>query len=470
MDSPILASMFDSIQAQQANIHSLLIVRRGYLVTEAYFYPFRRGMKHNLQSCNKSVTSALVGIAIQEGWVEGVNQPILEVLPRPNVADSDPRKQAISLEHLLTMTSGLDWQEEIPYASLHNSAIQMMTRQDWVQYVLGSPMVETPGSRFNYNSGNSHLLSALIQKSSGMNTLAFAQTHLFQPLGIADVFWPADPQGINMGGGGLDLTPLDMAKFGYLYLRGGIWDGQQVMPAEWVKASTEQHIETHWGWGYGYQWWIRPGGGYSAIGWGGQYIFVLPDQDMVVVFTAGLPRESILPEELVDSFIIPAAKSSEPLPENSAGVATLTSKIKAVEQPEPKPVPSLPQMAQNISGKTYQMAYNDLQWHTISFSFGKKEVQLDLLTRNDRFKLPIGLDNVFRITPVERYGTERLLGGPLALKGFWQDNQTFIVQEQILGQTDGMEFRYTFAENSVQIEWTTFVEGEFGRMTGKLQP
>jgi hypothetical protein len=116
------------------------------------------------------------------------------------------------------------------------------------------------------------------------------------------------------------------------------------------------------------------------------------------------------------------------------------------------------------------LAYNDLQWHTITFSFGKKEAQLDLLTRNERFKLPIGLDNVFRITPVERYGAERLLNGPLALRGFWQDSQTFIVQEQILGQTDGMAFRYAFAENSVQIEWTTFVEGEVGRMTGKLQP
>ena len=469
MDSPSLASMFDSIQEQHANIHSLLIVRHGYLVTEAYFYPFRPDLKHNLHSCNKSITSALVGIAIQEGLLKGVNQPILELLPQPKVTDSDPRKQAITLEHLLTMTSGLDWQEEIPYSSPRNSAIQMYRRQDWIQYVLGSPMADEPGGKFNYNSGGSHLLSAIVQKSAGMSTLAFAQTRLFQPLGISDVFWPTDPQGINTGGGGLDLTPRDMAKFGYLYLRGGVWDGQQIVPAEWVKVSAEEHIGTHWGWGYGYQWWIRPGGGYSAIGWAGQYIFVLPDQDMVVIFTGGLKSESVIPEEIVDNFIIPAVKSPNSLPENPGGVELLTAKIKAAGQPEPKPVPPLPPIAQEVSGKTYVMAYNDMGWRTFSLSFAEKEARLDLLTRNDHFKWLIGLDNVFRQTQVNRYDPFWQVNGSLVLRGFWQDDQTFVLYGQVLGQADSLEIRFTFARDSVDVQWKGWVEDVSEFASGKLQ-
>jgi CubicO group peptidase (beta-lactamase class C family) len=469
LDSPTLLSMFHSIQAQSPHLHSLLIIRHGYLVTEAYFYPFQRDLRHNLHSCTKSITSALAGVAIQEGLLEGVNQPILELLPRPNVAEGDPRKQAITLEHLLTMTSGLDWPEEqLPYFSIRNPSTQMYQRQNRIQYVLGSRVADEPGRKFNYNSGGSHLLSAIIQERARMSTLAFAQTHLFQPLGISNVFWPADPQGINLGEAGLEMTPRDMAKFGYLYLQKGTWAGKQIVPADWVKASTETHIETHWGWGYGYQWWIRPGGGYSAIGWGGQYIFVLPDQDMVVVFTGGLLAESTLPEELVDNYIVPSVKSSEPLPENPAGMASLEAKIKVIEAAEPEPVPPLPQIARTISGKTFKLDYNDLNWHTMTLSFAEKEAQLDLLTRNDRFKLRIGLDNVFRVNSVEHYGPDRLLSGPLALRGFWQNNTTFIIHDQVLGQADGLEFRYTFAEDSVQIEWTTWVEGESGEMIGKL--
>lgn len=339
MDSELLVKMFDHIKQEDANIHSVLIIRNGYIVAEAYFYPLRQDIKHKIHSCTKSFTSALVGIAIHEGYIDGVDHRVLDFFPERTVANSDPRKQAMTLEHLLTMTSGLDWPElSVSYSSPTNVNEQMTQSQDWVQFVLDRPMVEEPGTAFNYNTGGSHLLSAIIHETTGMNALSFAQARLFEPLGISDVSWSSDPDGVSYGGDGILMTPRDMAKFGYLYLKGGVWDGQQIVPADWVEASATKHVETvvniipY----YGYQWWVHNDDTYAAFGYGGQYILVIPDLEMVVAFTGGLQRVDFgLPQLLVDNFIIPAAKSSEPLPENPQGAALLESRINEIEQLEP---------------------------------------------------------------------------------------------------------------------------------------
>ena len=325
MDSELLVGMFDYIERENANVHSVLIIRNGYIVAEAYFHPYRLSTRHNIYSCTKSFTSALVGIAIDEGYIDGLDHRVLDFFPEYTIANDDPRKQAMTLEHLLTMTSGLDWPESsVSYSSSSNILMQMLWRRDWVQFVLDRPMVAEPGTTFNYNTGVSHLLSAIIGEATGTSTLSFARTHLFEPLGISSVSWRSDPDGITFGGGGIWMTPRDMAKFGYLYLEGGVWDGQQVVPADWVEASVSA---PH----YGYQWWILRNGAYAALGYRGQRIFVIPDLEMVVVFTGALSSDT--PLVLVDAFVIPAARSSAPLPENPAGVALLESRIEGVAQP-----------------------------------------------------------------------------------------------------------------------------------------
>jgi CubicO group peptidase (beta-lactamase class C family) len=185
---------------------------------------------------------------------------------------------------------------------------------------------------FNYNSGASHLLSAIVQKTTRMSTLAFAQEYLFKPLGITDVLWGSDSSGIAVGGSDLRLTPRDMAKFGYLYLKDGVWEGRQIVPAEWVKASTTKHIKSNdASLDYGYQWWIQPDGSFAAHGLGGQYIFVRPRQDLVVVFTSWLTgSDTEQPAALMDSFIVPAAQSALPLRENPEAVAQLRARIESV--------------------------------------------------------------------------------------------------------------------------------------------
>jgi len=199
----------------------------------------------------------------------------------------------------------------------------MLESRDWVQLVLDRPMAAEPGTRFNYSTGDAQLLVAILEKATEMSTQEFAQTRLFEPLGIGCLHWAwaSSPAGVAFGGGGLHVTSRAMAQFGYLYLEGGDWNGQQIVPADWVEASV---ADPH----YGYQWWRLGNGGYAALGYGGQRIVVIPELEMVVVITGEFSGTTS--RYLVDAFIVPAAKSSEPLPENPAGVALLESRINDV--------------------------------------------------------------------------------------------------------------------------------------------
>jgi CubicO group peptidase (beta-lactamase class C family) len=332
MDSAQLVQMLDAVAAKKLNIHSILIIRHGYLVAEVHYGSTSPTVKHELYSATKSFTSALIGIAIQKGFIDGVNRSVLDFFTDRLVANLDDRKKAITLEHLLTMSSGLDWPESgKAYTTTDNPYVGMMRSPDWVQFALDRPMAEQPGAVFNYNSGGSHLLSAIIQETTGIGTLAFATENLFKPLGITDVYWGADASGLAVGGSDLRLTPRDMAKFGYLYLRNGVWEGRKIVPAEWVKASTVEQIETTDDeLGYGYQWWVYPDGSFCAHGLGGQYIFVHPGQDLVVVFTSWLTgSDTEQPPALMNSFIVPAARSARPLQENPAALAQLKERIES---------------------------------------------------------------------------------------------------------------------------------------------
>jgi CubicO group peptidase (beta-lactamase class C family) len=309
-----LAQIFQEIEDRDLDIHGLLIVRDGYILAERYYPPFEQDTAHELFSATKSVISALVGIAIDKGYLKDLDQSVLSFFPRRSIANPDPRKDRITLEHLLTMTSGLDWAEsDAIYEEMYRSL-------DWVQFVLDRPMADEPGTRFNYNSGNSHLLSAILQAASGMSTMDLAQTHLFGPLGISRFTWETEPSGIPIGGWGLSLTPRDMAKIGVLYLDNGVWDGQQILPADWVRASTHGHVQIDeplepWELQLGYGWWLHEFGAYAAHGRGGQFIFVTPDLDLVVVFTGGLDDSTFTePELLLRDVILPVARSSESLP------------------------------------------------------------------------------------------------------------------------------------------------------------
>lgn len=289
-------------------MHSVVVIKKGYIVEEDYSNPsYDQNRRHVIQSCTKSIISALIGIAIHVGYISNVDQKILDYFPDREIDNLNAQKQAWTIEHFLTMTSGLEWDEWPAKQSLFRS---WYTSGDWVQFILDRPVVNEPGTVFNYNSGAVHILSAIIQQATGSTTLEFAQKYLFDPLGITNLYWSRDPEGIYTGGGGLELTPRDMAIIGYLYLNNGIWGDEQIIPAHWVEYSTKTQISASShisGLDYSYLWWVYPSlVAYAALGWAGQQIFVIPDHELVVVFTGDILTFPSYYITLIRDFIFPA--------------------------------------------------------------------------------------------------------------------------------------------------------------------
>jgi CubicO group peptidase (beta-lactamase class C family) len=413
LSSADLAKAFDYIAKEKINIHSLLVVRNGYLLLEAYFYPIAREDLHDICSCTKSVSSTLVGIALDQGKIRSVKESLTALFPGRQLQNDSARKRRITLEHLLTMSSGMN------YPLLGEPRLApMRAAPDMVQFILDLPMIAEPGSQFGYNSGASHLLSALISLRTGETTEEFAGRHLFGPLGIRRISWPSDAQGNGRGWGDLMLASPDMAKIGYLYLNKGRWDGKQIVSERWVKEATRRHIGTPDAAGYGYQWWVRQDDPrrYEALGRAGQRITVIPQLDVVVVFTGG----GFEPAD-VGGFIGRALRSDHPIPEDAAGFSLLQAKIAAAARPPAaRPVPALPATATEISGKHYLLEENLLGLVTIGFTFeGGDTARLDLELADRQESRPIGLDGVYRLS---RAGPE---GQPVAVRGEWLAEKEF---------------------------------------------
>jgi len=330
MTSTSLLAMMEDIKKNGYNIQSITIVRNGYLVLDAYINFFEQGQKHETYSVTKSITSALIGIAIDKGYIKDVNQTITQFFPNKKIDHHDKLKRLMTLQDLLMMASALDCN----YGSADKWAgtIAMRKSNDWTQYILKLPMAQTPGEYFNYCNGVSHLLSAIIHESTDMQTLDFARKHLFNPLGIKDIEWEESPEGINNGFMGLRLQPKDMAKIGFLYLNKGEWKNKQIISAKWIEESTQPYIDGRWnGEDYGYQWWINPAGYYSAVGMFGQAIFVVPDKNLVAVFTSNIEgRNMYISGTLLQNYIIPAIVSSEPLPINPYDMKRLDDLLKSL--------------------------------------------------------------------------------------------------------------------------------------------
>jgi CubicO group peptidase (beta-lactamase class C family) len=327
--SQMLAEMMEHVKKNNFSIDSILIVRNGYLVLDAYFYPFIKGQKHIIHSCTKSIMSALIGIAIDKGYIKNIDQPITDFFPNKEIANMDDLKKSITLENLLMMASGLKCRDSYLYRWV--GLTEMRNSSDWAQYVLDLPMAETPGEKFEYCNGVSYLLSVIIQNSTKMKTLDFARKNLFGPLGIVDVGWATSPQGVDIGYGEMWLKPHDMAKFGWLFLNKGRWGNKQILPSAWVEVSTRGHIGATLFDQYGYQWWVDSAGFYMAVGYKGQFIFVVPEKNILVVFTSDLPDGNFpIPRGLLQNYIIPAAEADKPLPPSTAEQARLDAILKSV--------------------------------------------------------------------------------------------------------------------------------------------
>jgi CubicO group peptidase (beta-lactamase class C family) len=275
LDFIILEQMSQDIRANVPEARSLLIVRNGYIVYEDYFKGDET-YAGPIWSVTKSMISALIGIALDEGDIRGIEDRLFDYLAEYDTEDIDPYFDEITIEHLLTMTAGFG------YFQRGASSVPAAFREE---------LVTRPGEEASYSSTSAHLLSAILQESTGSSALEMADDRIFAPLGIPKPIWSADGYGTSMGGYGLYLTPRDMAKFGYLYLNDGRWDGRQIIPAAWIETSTSRQAEAGipelFGFAdYGYLWWVHPIGDYqafAAFGAGGQMILVVPEAELVAV-------------------------------------------------------------------------------------------------------------------------------------------------------------------------------------------
>ncbi|MFT4672006.1 MAG: CubicO group peptidase (beta-lactamase class C family) [Pseudohongiellaceae bacterium] len=265
-------------------LNSFLISHRGELVVEDYFNGWQARRPANMKSASKSVISALIGIAIAEGYIESVDVPIAEFFPDYLSPAFTPEKLDITIEDLLTMQSGLETTSNRNYG-------KWVLSENWIEFALNQPLVAQPGEAMLYSTGSSHLLSAILTKATGIDSKSFAQQYLASPLGFSMSYWSQDPQGIYFGGNNLEMTAQQMLAFGELYLNNGQAAGNQIIPRQWIESSYQPHAESPRGQGryYGYGWWLRDLAGLQvpvAWGYGGQLIFVIKELDLVVVATS----------------------------------------------------------------------------------------------------------------------------------------------------------------------------------------
>lgn len=332
LDGNRLRDMVNAIQRGMfKNVHSILIVRDGKLVFEDYFdgYAWKYNAEHFrgdftefdvntlhfTMSVTKSFTSALVGIALDQGFIQSTSEKMFTYFPEYEYR-RNKQNDKINLEHLLSMSSGLAWNEwEYPLSDSRNDLIQLWIVPNPVDFILGKPVIHEPGTHFYYNGGGVNILGEVVQAATGLREDEFALKWLFEPLGITTYQWEFINEDMIHASGNLQLRPRDMAKFGQLFLNEGEWNGEQIISKSWVKESTRRHSTppTDWADGYGYLWWLRnyqvgdqQYRAFFAEGWGGQRILVIPDLEMVVVITGGNYESDPPNDEIIQQFVLPA--------------------------------------------------------------------------------------------------------------------------------------------------------------------
>jgi CubicO group peptidase (beta-lactamase class C family) len=417
IDSSRLAKAIRDIQDEQLAVDSLMIVRNGVVILDAYFAPYDGSFAHDLGSVTKSVTTTLIGIAIDQGLIQ-LDQPVVSFFSERRIANLDERKKSLTIGDLVSMRNGM---ESGCFEDDEATLDLMRLSPDWVQAALDRKMVHNPGTSFCYDSPGIHLLSAILQETTGMTALGYARQNLFEPLGIDEVIWVTDPQGYSKGWGELHLMPEDAAKLGYLWLHGGEWNGQQIVSTSWVSDSVTAHSRMVGSeYGYGYGWWVSPVDFY-AQGRGGEFIRVIPSKNMVVVITGGgFDIDRMLPF-LFGLLLSPRNE----LKANQVGEEELTTALAAAAQGTgQQPAVAMPTIAKQVSGETYTCGTNPAGVTSLRLEFADPNVaDISLVQYGQEVFWPVGLD-----------GRYRAAADGQAQAGYWEDEDTFVLELFDIGQ------------------------------------
>lgn len=427
-------------------VHSAMVLRHGRVIAEGWWHPHTADRPHTMFSVSKSFTSTAVGLAVDEGLL-ALDDKVVDLLPDDAPADPGEFLRAMRVRDLLTMTTGhsASTMEGIDRTiSLPGSR--------WARAILAQPVDHEPGTRFVYNTGATYLLSAILHRLTGERLLDYLTPRLLAPLGITHAEWEQDPDGIDTGGYGLSITTEEMAAFGQLYLQGGVWEGKQLVPAEWVAAATVKQVENgpndspDWNQGYGYQFWQCQHGAYRADGAFGQYVLVWPEKDMVIITTSGLSDLAAVLDAVWDTFLpddawgTPAAAEAPKLEEADAA-APFELALRTPAGAETTPV------EESLLGVTYDLDPNPRGFSALTLgrdADGRTQVTFTVE----------GMDLVVRFGHEEwRPGTCSLLGTPadVATAAAWTDELTLHGQMVFLGTPFELRLELQFIGENVAV-------------------
>jgi CubicO group peptidase (beta-lactamase class C family) len=456
MDGSVLARLV--VYGGSHSFDSVLVVRHGRIVTEAYYAPYTAAVPHEIFSCTKAVTGSVLGMVYKDGLLDRLDHPMLEFFADRRVTNVDDRKQAITVQNLLDMTSGLDWDQGFENGK-EQSRIDLERSSNWTQFVLDRPMAHMPGEVFNYSNGDADLVSALITRLTGKLAEDYARQKLFDPLGITDWHWDRDAEGLTRGDGMLTLLPRDMAKIGYLYLRHGEWEGRRLLPAGWADvlkhAAVNMHAPEDPNQSYSNFFWIFPERHvYMATGLRGQLIAVFPDLDIVAVTTA---RKYVSFRALIDG-VSRAVKSESALPPNPDAVEALANATKDVAVEKPSAVGSTPEIASGVSGKAYKFPDNSLglRSFTLFLTDPQPRFEFEIYSHypsgpSGAYGMSIGLDGLYRKGLPGLFDPNP--GKIPAAKGTWLNGQTFVIDLQYLGYGEQRELFLSFSGERLNLRY-----------------
>lgn len=443
LDSAVLAAMVSDIHRRGVGIHSITVIRHGNVVLDTAFYPYSAmPAPHDAASLTKSITAVITGIAVQQGRVALDGKMLSYFKPPEAPADPDPLKQKITVEDLLSMQSGLD----CGFAPGEKELEEMKRQPNWLRYALALPMKYEPRTHYAYCSPGYHILGGIVANAYGTTLRDFGQKNLFDPLGIPPVLWTPDDQGRTHGWGDSHLMPLDFAKIAYLYLHDGIWEGKQIVPAEWVRKSITKQSDPGRGagGGYGFGWWLAKTEGmdeFGGNGRGGQRIAIWPEKDMIVIVTGGgYPAGEAIPA------IVKSIRSDAPLPENDPGARQLAqANAQASEVPAAEAVSPPPPLAQTISGRRYAFPRNSSRLDSISLDFRGKDPSVTINYLGTPITMPVGLDGRYRVGP---WGPQKL---PAGAKATWTAPDTLALDINFIANINHYTLVMKFSGDQVEV-------------------
>jgi len=433
----------DEAERKDLGVHSLMLLRHGHVVAEGWWDPYGPSDPHMLYSLSKSFASTAAGLAAAEGLLS-LDDAVLSFFPDEAPADIGANLAAMRLRHLLSMSTGND----------KDTTGAMREDGDWVRAFLAQPVEHAPGTHFVYNSGATYMVPAIVQKKTGQTILDFLGPRLFGPLGIQDPTWESSPQGISVGGWGLNITTEDIARFGLLYLQEGVWHEGRLLPTAWVAEATSKQVEngddpnSDWGAGYGFQFWRCRHNAYRGDGAFGQLCVVLPEQDAVVAITAGTSDlGGVL--NLIWDHLLPAMRP-DALPEDPAGGERLRARLSGLTMPAPDGQASSPAAAA-VSGKTFAFAAGDDNEHKTEaarWDFDEDGASVTVRDGRGEHRIEAGAGGWRRGTTTLREGTSQ----PVAAWGKWTAEDTYVLTAYFYQTPYALMLTAHFLEGGVRLE------------------